>query len=214
MARGKFWEVTFDPNGVESSVEKHLDELDNLAGYEQAKVRVQGRKPRRLNLKDKRFSDCELQGGLEKGSFTNCEFLGCRFIGTHWTSVKFSRCRFERCHFLHTDFTSCWFTDCVFETISVSAEHFKCVTTRINVSQFLGAVTTNLAFLPVYTTAQFQLSQLTKSKATLAQILYRSNEEIFGENFFAAHKELIHSRPRGFEEMGWNFLRAPATGQG
>jgi len=23
-----------------------------------------------------------------------------------------------------------------------------------------------------------------------------------------------HSRPRGFEEMGWNFLRAPATRQG
>jgi len=24
----------------------------------------------------------------------------------------------------------------------------------------------------------------------------------------------VHSRPRGIEEMGWNFLRAPATRQG
>ena len=34
---------------------------------------------------------------------------------------------------------------------------------------------------------------------------------VFG---LSAYTNQIHRRPRGFEEMGWNFLRAPATRQG
>jgi len=184
--------MTFDPEGSEPKADKSIDQLSNLTGFEYARVSLAcADRSKRINLSGKRFSHCDCSGHLEKASFTNCEFLLCNFTGTHCSIVKFTRCTFRRCHFLHTDFNECRFIDCHFQEISVAAEHFRVNSTAIDVTQFLAAVTNNLCHLPDSTTPEYQRSRLKRDKAKLASILYRSNQELFGRHYFAAHKELI-----------------------
>jgi hypothetical protein len=54
MARGKmsYWEMTFDPQGKDPTVEKRLTELDHLSGFEEAKVIIESPSVgKRLNLR-------------------------------------------------------------------------------------------------------------------------------------------------------------------
>lgn len=204
--------MPYDPDGAEPDTDKRIFELKNgsgLSGFDHARV-VLGppESSARLNVAEKRFSCCDFRGSIEKASFTKCEFLGCYFTGTHWKMVKFSRCRFQKCHFLHTDFLDCRFLECEFARISVSADHFRCETTEIDVTTFLAGVTTNLNYLPPNVPGGYQTSRLVRDKAKLARILYRSNQELFGRQFFAAHKELIvYSILADIEEQRFEEIR-------
>jgi hypothetical protein len=193
MARGRnYWEMPYDPAGREPDAQENINELGNSNGWDHAKVSLTApAESARLNAAGKKFSDCNFRGFLEKGSLTDCVFVGCYFVGTHWKTVKFSGCTFERCHFLHADFINCRFVDCNFSDISVSAEHFTCESTEVDVREFLEGLSTNLRHLPERTSVDYQKSRLIRDKAKIARILYRSNQELFGRQYFASHRELI-----------------------
>src|SRR5688500_5258151 len=144
MARGHYWEMTYDPSGSAPTQNVHLDNLDGLTGYRDRKVTTPSGGPP-LTLKTRRsdpvyrFQTCDFDVSIGNALVSIGEFISCRSDGCKWENVKFSNCRFEACHFQRCVFEGCHCVDsCTFADNSASAELFKFNDTAISASAFLG----------------------------------------------------------------------------
>ena len=199
MARGndRYWEITFDPDDEEPTISVALSELDGITGWENRKIVAH----RPISVPDqdarkdpqKRFEKCHFALDVSNSSFSNSYFYRCTFEDSTWVNVKFSKCTFEECHFARVFFNRCQFLNsCKFRKITASAELFRVEGTSLSSSSFLGAVTTNVEYLPANTTKEYQFYRLRGTKEKLAKLIYESTKnEADIDFYFEAFKELI-----------------------
>jgi hypothetical protein len=199
MARGndRYWEITFDPDDEEPTISVTLSELTGITGWENRKIVGQGQSPSQIKMREKdpqkRFEKCHFALDVSNSSFSNSYFCRCTFEDSTWVNVKFSKCTFEECHFARVFFNRCQFLNsCKSSKITASAELFRVEGTSLSSSSFLGALTTNIEYLPSNTTKEYQFYRLRGTKEKLAKLIYESTKsEADIDFYFEAFKELI-----------------------
>lgn len=198
MARGNFWEATYDPNWDGPVQEAHLAGLEASSGHVRARVvsaskgaatqvHWRRRDPNRL------FQECDFTLEVAESSISNCTFTRCRFHGSTWREVKFSNCTFEKCDFSGMSLFHCNFIgDCIFKDNTASAQLFRIEETAISATAFLGGLTPNLSHLPRGVTGEYQAAHFVRTKQNLARAIYSATKDEPDVEFFhQAYEQLV-----------------------
>lgn len=197
MARGKYWEITHDPDHDDPTETVKLSDLEGVTGWDNRTIVGDGANPVtvRFRVSDpaRHFERCNFTARVVDSNIANWHFNRCTFKGSKWENVKFSRCVFTECHFAEAMFHRCQFLEsCKFVRISASAELFRITETAISASSFLSALTANLAYLPQNVSVEYQRHRLVGTKEKLAKLIYDSTKSEPNVDFyFEAFKELM-----------------------
>lgn len=194
MARGNFWEVTYDPAWDGPSEVAYLTKLDGSNVLAARRVLAEGSEPTTVRWRRRdpirTFQKCDFALHVRDSFISNCVFTLCRFKGSRWENVKFSNCRFDHCDFSESTLDRCHFvSDCAFNTISASAETFRIEETALSASNFIVALHTNLEH--VGDKVDYQRYRLVGTKQKVAKALYSATRNESDVNyFFEAYEQL------------------------
>ncbi len=199
MARGKFWEMTFDPDWDGPSEREPLTELDGSSGLVERKVvNKEGAQSCQvkwnLNGPSRSFTDCDFELKVENSRISNCSFVRCRFDKSIWVGVKFSNCSFEKCDFSNVLFRRCIFiNDCKFRDNSASAELFRIEETAISAKAFVGSLMTNLQHVGAVKHL-YQKTRFNSTRQKIAKAIYSATRnEADLDYYFEAYEQLIRT---------------------
>lgn len=176
MARGNYWEMTYDGDWDGPVDSLDLSALDGSNSCSARRV-VNGNPTVAFRWKhgdpERTFLKCDIEADVQDSFITNCTFRLCRFKGSSWRNVKFSNCRFEQCHFSELLVVDCHFVNtCSFVNNSASPETLRISDTAISATAFITAITTNLASISNDADRSYQLFRLTKTREKLAKAVF------------------------------------------
>ena len=108
MARGKYWEITHDPDHDDPTETVKLSDLEGVTGWDNRTIVGDGANPVtvRFRVSDpaRHFERCNFTARVVDSNIANWHFNRCTFKGSKWENVKFSRCvftEFEPYTYLH-----------------------------------------------------------------------------------------------------------------
>ena len=176
MARGNYWEVIYDAEGVDPTEIAEIESIRGTNGLHHKILRgTKSNIKRRASERPLTFSNCTIKVAIDNSQITNCTFTRCLFNETTFTNVKFSNCHFKECHFRISLFDQCYFIDnCSFIHNSASAELFRLRGTALAASNFIGNLVTNVQNLPATASKDYQLFRFSETRQKIAYMLFES----------------------------------------
>jgi hypothetical protein len=206
MPRGKFWEVTYDPDWKGPLPTAHLTKLDGSSGLIAQEIVAEGGKPAQVRWRkqdeERHFQRCDFTLHVKDSHVSSCRFTGCRFAGSVWENVKFSNCEFESCDFSNVVFRGCQFVaGCRFCRNSASAELFRIENTAISATAFLSSLETNLKHVAEQD-LEYQRYRFVGTKEKIAKAVYDATRNEADLNFyFEAYEQLTRCALKSRIEM-------------
>jgi hypothetical protein len=113
MARGNFWEMTFEPGWDGPTLKVNFKAVEGTSGLADRIIVSEENEAAvvkwLLTGPKLHFQRCDFVAIVKDSLVSNCTFTQCRFAGSHWEHVKFSNCVFEKCDFSKAVFVRCYF---------------------------------------------------------------------------------------------------------
>jgi hypothetical protein len=196
--RGNFWEATYDPHWDGPTEEAALDRLDGSTGLVRRRVVAADGKSAtvRWRIRDqtpRRFQECDFVLEVRDAFISDCTFDCCRFKSSTWYNVKFSNCTFQHCDFSSMTLIGCYFVnDCRFIGNSASAELFRIDDTAISASAFMLGLQTNVKYLAVGYTQEYQQNHFVRTRQKIAMALFTATRNVANLDYFdEAYEQLV-----------------------